>query len=64
VLDREGVSGIAELSVLGSAGEVRARLAEFEECGVTDFAAHVVAVGDRDRTATWDLLAERAASPR
>jgi F420-dependent oxidoreductase-like protein len=60
VLEREGVSGIATLAVVGTAGEVRSRLARFEECGVTDFAAHLVGTG-ADRRRTEELLASLAA---
>jgi 5,10-methylenetetrahydromethanopterin reductase len=61
VLEREGVSGIAELSVVGPAAEVRARLDRFRECGVTDFAAHPMGVDEAGRQATWELLASLAA---
>ncbi|WP_405181856.1 LLM class flavin-dependent oxidoreductase [Nocardia sp. NBC_01377] len=58
VLDREGVRGVAELSVVGSAARVRDRLAGFAELGVTDFAAHIVGADETDRRQTWELLAE------
>jgi alkanesulfonate monooxygenase SsuD/methylene tetrahydromethanopterin reductase-like flavin-dependent oxidoreductase (luciferase family) len=57
VLRREGVDGVAELSVVGPAASVRDRLARFAELGVTDFAAHVVGGGAGDVQRTWDLLA-------
>jgi F420-dependent oxidoreductase-like protein len=62
VLEREGVTGLADLSVVGTPAEVRARLARLEELGVTDFAAHPLAAGDRDRQRTWELLGSLAGS--
>jgi 5,10-methylenetetrahydromethanopterin reductase len=60
VLAREGVSGIAELALIGSEDEIDRRLDEFAASGVTDFAANVSAAGhDTDRT--WEFLAGRAA---
>lgn len=61
VLQREEVAGVAELSVVGSAAQVRDRLRRFEELGVTDFAAHVVGADDADIQRTWDLLGSLAA---
>lgn len=60
VLEREGVAGIAGLSVVGSAEAVRARLAVFADLGVTEFAAHVAGLTPADVERTWDLLASCA----
>ncbi|WP_405182711.1 LLM class flavin-dependent oxidoreductase [Nocardia sp. NBC_01377] len=57
VLDREGVRGVAELSVVGSAAQVRDRIAGFAELGVTDFAAHVVGADQADIQRTREVLA-------
>lgn len=59
VLAREGVSGIAELALIGSEEEVDRRLDEFAASGVTDFAANVSAAG-RDTDRTWEFLSGRA----
>ena len=60
LLSREGASGIAQLSIVGTATEVDEQLDAFAAVGVTDFAAHVLAPDDRDLDATWTLLAARA----
>jgi F420-dependent oxidoreductase-like protein len=39
MLDREGVSGPADIAIVGSAEEVRDRIGSLAEIGVTDFAA-------------------------
>lgn len=61
VLQREGVAGVHELSLVGSPERVWAQLDRLEESGVTDFAAHPVTGPGRDDDRTWELLAERAA---
>ena len=64
VLEREGVGGVADLAVVGSAAEVRDRLAGFAALGVTDFAAHVVGQDDATVGRTWELLGELASFAR
>jgi len=57
VLRREGVTGVAELAIVGPPQEVEAQLRAFAEAGATDFAAHVVGPEARDRERTWEVLA-------
>ena len=45
-----------ELSLVGNEEQVRAKLVEFAEAGVTDFAASVVATTDDERTRTRALM--------
>ncbi|SEO49645.1 LLM class flavin-dependent oxidoreductase [Trujillonella endophytica] len=61
VLEREGVAGVADLAVVGTAAQVRDRLAGFAGLGVTDFAAHVTGPDAATVEATWALLADLAA---
>lgn len=61
VLRREGASGVAALSLVGSRDAVLRQLDAFEACGVTDFGAHPTVANERDAERTWELLAERAA---
>jgi len=56
VLRREGVTGVAELAIVGPPQEVEAQLRAFAEAGATDFAAHVVGPTAGDRERTWELL--------
>ena len=56
VLDREGVAGPADVSVVGDEGSVTRQLARLCEIGATDFVA--IPTGDRgDRRRTLDHLA-------
>jgi F420-dependent oxidoreductase-like protein len=64
VLEREGVSGVAELAVVGSESEVRDRIARFADSGVTDFAAHPLGRGADELRRTWDSLGSVAAEVR
>jgi 5,10-methylenetetrahydromethanopterin reductase len=61
VLRREGVRGVAQIAIVGSASEVSRSLDEFASAGVTDFAANVMAASKSDEANTWDFLASRAA---
>jgi F420-dependent oxidoreductase-like protein len=60
VLRREGVAGVADLSLVGTRDQVMRRLDAFEECGVTEFAAHPVVSSPYDADRTWEVLGERA----
>ncbi len=63
VMDLEGVEGVAEVSVVGSAGEVADRLAAFAAAGTTDFVAVEFTLHDDEVATTRSLLAEvRSAS--
>ncbi|MFI5046584.1 MAG: TIGR03564 family F420-dependent LLM class oxidoreductase [Acidimicrobiia bacterium] len=60
-LDLEGASNVADISLVGDEGTVLGALSQFEDVGVTEFAAMVM--GSRDeRGATMDALARLAAS--
>lgn len=56
MLDREGVSGPAELSIVGDEAALRAGIARLRDAGVTDFNAAVMPVGGADIEAMLDLL--------
>lgn len=61
VMDTEGADGPADVSIVGSADEVRAGLAAFEEAGATDFSALEFFTNADDIAATRALLTEVAA---
>jgi alkanesulfonate monooxygenase SsuD/methylene tetrahydromethanopterin reductase-like flavin-dependent oxidoreductase (luciferase family) len=61
VMDAEGAGGPADVSLIGSADEVRAGLAAFAEAGATDFAAVELIIDRADAAPTRDLLREVAA---
>lgn len=56
MLDREGVAGPAELSIVGDEAELRAAIQRLRDVGVTDFNAAVIALEDGNMEATLDLL--------
>ena len=56
MLDREGVSGPAELSIVGDEVTLRAEIARLRDVGVTDFNAAVMAVGGSKIETTLDFL--------
>ena len=56
MLDREGVAGPAELSIVGDEAEVRAEIQRLRDAGVTDFNAAIVPVGEGSVETTLDLL--------
>lgn len=58
MMDREGVDGPADLTIAGTAAEVRDRLAELSAIGVTDFNASIVAADGDERAATMEVLRE------
>ncbi len=55
MLDREGIEGPAELALVGNATELRARIEQLREIGVTDFMAAIVPtnVGPADETLSF-----------
>ena len=62
VLDREGVAGPADVSIVGDEDSVTSQLRNFAEIGATDFVA--IPTGDEaDRRRTLDHLATLAAEP-
>ena len=63
VLERDRGDGISALSVVSSAAAVRDRLSALQDCGVTDFAAHVIGVTGPDIERTWELFTTRAEPP-
>jgi 5,10-methylenetetrahydromethanopterin reductase len=56
MLDREGVAGPAELSIVGDEAQVRAEIQRLRDAGVTDFNAAIVPVEEGSVDATLDLL--------
>jgi F420-dependent oxidoreductase-like protein len=56
MLDREGVAGPAELSIVGDESVVRAEIQRLRDAGVTDFNAAIVPVGEGSVETTLDLL--------
>jgi 5,10-methylenetetrahydromethanopterin reductase len=61
VMDAEGAGGPADVSLIGSADEVRAGLAAFADAGTTDFSALEFIVAPADAAPTRALLQEVAA---
>jgi 5,10-methylenetetrahydromethanopterin reductase len=61
VMDAEGAGGPADVSLIGSAAEVRAGLAAFADAGTTDFSALEFIVDPADAAPTRALLQEVAA---
>ncbi len=53
---REGVSGPADLAIVGSVSEVEDEINKLAEAGVTDFAASVYATNSEERLETRELL--------
>jgi 5,10-methylenetetrahydromethanopterin reductase len=56
MFDHEGVDGPADVALIGDESEVRAKLDELAEAGVTDFAATEFTPTKADRTRTRELL--------
>jgi len=56
MLDREGVAGPAELSIVGDEAAVRSEIQRLRDAGVTDFNAAVMPVEEGSIEATLDLL--------
>ena len=56
MLDREGVAGPAELSLVGDEASLRADLQRLRDSGVTDFNAAIMPLEDGTMDATLDLL--------
>ena len=61
VMDAEGAGGPADVSLIGTAAEVRAGLDAFAEAGATDFAAVELIIDRADAAPTRELLREVAA---
>lgn len=57
MLDREGVSGPADVAIVGDAKTVTAAINRLRDAGATDFAAAEFAGSDDERKATRDALA-------
>lgn len=60
ILDREGADTPADVSLIGSAAEVRAGIQSMADAGVTDFAASIFSPRGVDPAPTKDLLKEMA----
>jgi F420-dependent oxidoreductase-like protein len=56
MLDREGAEGPGDVAIVGDEDTVRARLAELEQAGVTDFVASIYANADRTRKLLVSML--------
>lgn len=56
MLDREGVDGPAELSMIGSESDLRAAMGGLRDAGVTDFNAAVMTYGDASLDPLLDFL--------
>ena len=62
MLDREGVAGPAELSIVGDEADLRAALSELRDAGVTDFNAAVMTHGDARLEPLLELLQSELSS--
>jgi 5,10-methylenetetrahydromethanopterin reductase len=58
VMDREGASGPADVSIIGDEDAVRRGIQEFADAGATEFAALEFTTNDDERTATRALLVD------
>ena len=56
MLDREGVAGPAELSMIGSESDLRAAIGRLRDAGVTDFNAAIMTHGDASLEPLLDFL--------
>jgi 5,10-methylenetetrahydromethanopterin reductase len=56
MLDREGVEGPADLSLLGDETAIRAQIQSLRDAGVTDFNAAIMPLADDTTELTLDLL--------
>jgi 5,10-methylenetetrahydromethanopterin reductase len=56
MLDREGVAGPAELSLVGDEASLRASIQRLRDIGVTDFNAAIMPVAEGAMENTLDLL--------
>ena len=56
MFDREGVEGAGELALVGNEDQVRAKLEQLADAGVTDFAASEFTTNDEERERTRALL--------
>jgi 5,10-methylenetetrahydromethanopterin reductase len=57
MLDREGVSRISDIALVGSEEEIEARLMAFAEAGMTDFNGAIADLDDESASRTFDFLA-------
>lgn len=60
MMDREGVEGVADVSIVGDEDAVRAGIEEFAAAGATEFAAVEFVTNDIDAQRTRELLRELA----
>lgn len=56
MMDREGVVGPADLSIVGSEAEVRDRLIELKDIGVSDFNAVIISTDIEERLRTLSVM--------
>jgi F420-dependent oxidoreductase-like protein len=56
MIDREGATGPEDVAIIGTEDQVRARIRQIEDAGVTDFVGAEFATGDTERTRTRELL--------
>jgi 5,10-methylenetetrahydromethanopterin reductase len=57
MLDKEGLKGPAELAIAGDEGELRSKIQQLEDIGVTDFCASIVAGDAETHDRTFEFLA-------
>jgi alkanesulfonate monooxygenase SsuD/methylene tetrahydromethanopterin reductase-like flavin-dependent oxidoreductase (luciferase family) len=63
MLEREGVASAADVAIVGTEDDVRHRISELAEIGVTDLVVgEVLAPGETDTLRTRHLLADLASS--
>lgn len=60
MLDKEGLEGPADLALVGDKAELKDRLAQLREIGVTHFNAAIVAADDKTHAETLEFLAAEA----
>lgn len=57
MLDREGAAGPADIALVGDENQLRGQIKRFEDMGVTDFNAAIMATDDGAYSRTLDFLA-------
>ena len=55
MLEKEGAKEVADVALLGTASEVREKLADLADAGTTEFSAAIIGT-DAERDATIELL--------
>ena len=61
MLDKEGAKGPSDVALVGDEAELRSRIQQLKDIGVTDFCASIVADGSEEFDRTFDFLSGECA---